>query len=162
MPNKEQPFNPEDHLVGPHKKISRHVEEKDIERVLLGAKLMLRICKTPVGNQSGGHALAHAQIDDKDPLRFFVLRDGAVMINPKIMSHTTHKHQKSEGCLTYPHSTENAHVGRYYRCTIEYQTLTKERKLSLKRILHAKGLAAQIAQHEIDHMEGKYIFDESK
>ena len=155
----EKPFNSSDYLVKPHRKKSRDVTQKDVKQLLKDAKLMLKICRLPVGVLEGGHALAHPQINDKDPLRFFVLRDGAIMINPVILKHTKHEMIKSEGCLSYANTKENADVKRFYKVVVEFQTLTTKKKLSEKRTVNLKGLAAQIVQHEIDHMEAIYVFD---
>ena len=155
----EKPFNSEDYLVKPHRKKSREVQESDVERILTDAKIMLRICRLPVGVKEGGLALAHAQIDDKDPLRFFILREGAIVINPVLMRHTSYPVPKPEGCLSYPWERKDALVGRFHKITIEYQTLTKDKKLSEKMTMNLKGLAAEIAQHEIDHMNAIYIYD---
>lgn len=143
----------------PHRKKSREVVQADVERVLKDAKTMLTICRLPVGVKEGGHSLAHCQIDDTDPLRFFVLREGAIMINPIIIRHTKHKDLKPEGCLTYAWEKKDAYVGRHHKVTIEYQSLTPEKKLTEKREINLKGLAAQITQHEIDHMDAIYVFD---
>lgn len=156
------PFNSEDHLVKPHRKISRPVEQKDVERLIKDAKTMLTICRLPVGVIEGGHALAHAQIDDKDPLRFFVLKEGAIVINPVIVRHTAHGELKKEGCLTFPwkHENEWPHVERFYKVDVEYQSLTPEKQLTEVRVMKLKGISAEVMQHEIDHFDAKYVYDE--
>lgn len=146
------------HYVGPHNKISRDVTEEDIPRVVEDAHVMYNLCFTQRGAYPGGYAIAHPQINDTDPLRFFVTAGKEIVVNPVITNHTSHTDLKKEGCLTYPNE-DQIDVPRYYRMEAEYQTLTEDGKLTEKRKIELKGLDAQIWQHETDHLAGKCIYD---
>lgn len=74
---------------------------------------------------------------------------GIVYINPKIISRKN-KRGKAEQCLSVPGYT--AIKDRYEEIILEFTDLNNELK-----IFNLKGLDAQIAQHEIDHLLGKTI-----
>src|SRR2546425_603049 len=61
-------------LVKPHDIKSRPVTEADLERVRHDAEEMSKLMRTLSvdGTHRGIYALAHSQVDDKDPLAFFV------------------------------------------------------------------------------------------
>ena len=162
--------------VKPHKKISRDVESKDIQRVLDEAVVMHDLCYLPYGIHNGGYAVAHQQIDDKDPLRFFVLRDsGRIIINPKIVNHTRHTVDSEEGCLSFPENTPII-IQRWNKIEVEYQTIgpadedetgkddsEKRNNFESLKLVDIKeglnGLLSKIYQHEIGHFDCNYIFD---
>jgi len=58
--------------VKPHNKKSRWVKEEDIPKVIADGIDMVQMCGYPRGQYQGIAALAHSQVDDQDPLRFFV------------------------------------------------------------------------------------------
>lgn len=77
-----------------------------------------------------------------------------VLINPKIVSHSLRKHTLEEGCLSVP--------GKY-GLVKRYRTV-KVRGLTLEGTpfeIEAKGLLAQIFQHEIDHLNGILYIDKA-
>jgi len=134
--------------------------EEDVERVLAAAMGMAGLCHAQIGGYQGGLAIAHPQIDDKDPLRFFVTSEGQIIINPMITRHTGHKRPCKEGCLTfYFHPPE--FVGRYYKCEVSYRTITDKEELSEIKHKKIKGLEAQMYQHEINHLDCQYVYDKS-
>ena len=137
----------------PHNKISRPVTDADIARVLSEAKLMHGYVTDKCV------ALAHCQVDDTDPLCFFVTRGGKIIINPKIVRHSGYTVDSVEGCMTYP---DNAPITkqRWRKIEVEYQTI-HDGKLTevMANNDDIKGLNAFIFQHEIDHFDGKYCYD---
>jgi len=141
--------------VKPHTKVSREVAPYDMKRVLEDAPRLLLLCMLPRGVHKGGYAVAHPQIDDKDPLRFFVTATNEVIINPKIIKHTSFGLLKQEGCLSYP-DVPKVSVERFYRITCEYRTIANKGLSEIKTV-DLKGLPAQIWQHEIDHLDAKYV-----
>ena len=162
MPTKKEPEvkTMESLYVKPHKKLSRACTEKDINRILKDAQLMYELCFAPVGIYKSAYAIAHPQIDDKDPLAFYVTKERHIIINPRIVRSTEHKRPIPEGCMS--HSTRPAQtVLRFHKCEVEYQTIDAEGKLTEPRVMPAKGLQAQIVQHEIDHLNGISIYDEN-
>lgn len=142
-------------FVKPHTKTSREVKDSDLKRVKEDANKLLLLCFMPHGVHKGGYAVAHPQIDDKDPLRFFVTSGSEVIINPKIIRHTQFGILKQEGCLSYP-EVPKASVERFYKVTCEFQVILND-KLSEPKTIELKGLPAQIWQHEIDHLNAKYV-----
>lgn len=150
-------------LVKPHRLISREVTAADIDRIRAAASDMAQILWNERGvgiYPKGGYALAHCQVDDKEPLRFFVAREGVVYVNPEIINHTNHEHLREEGCLTYsfPCCKALSHVPRWNKIRVRFQVLTAH-GLSAKTEEDMKGLQAQVFQHEIDHFNGMYIYD---
>lgn len=148
----------------PHKVKSRWVTEKDMPRVLADGKDMVAMCALPRGKYNGVSALAHSQIENKDPLRFFVLPNGQVVINAIIINHTKALVDKKEGCMSYP-DKDMVIVQRYNRVTVLYQSLEKqegseEPKLSKKLEENVNGGVAHVFQHELSHLNGSYIYNE--
>lgn len=151
--------------VAPHTKKSRIVTAVDIERVIRDGKDMAIMCRMPHGPYNGGAALAHSQIESEDPLKFFVTADGQIIINPKIINHTKASVFEEEGCLSYPDKPPKKMVARFYKITVEYQTLIQkgeaEPRLSDVLTDEIKGIGARIFQHETAHLLGKDIYDEN-
>jgi len=145
-------------LVKPHSKISRRVQNADIIRVQREAKIMLQLCTLPIGIHEGGIAIAHPQIDKQDPLRFFVTKNDEVVINPVIIRQTKFKVPTQEGCLSFP-MFKPGWTSRSHKVEIEYQEITKEGVLSDVKVAKLKGLQAHMVQHEIEHFDGKYVYD---
>lgn len=135
-------------------KVSREVEEKDMERMLTDAPEMVMLCHRPCGfHTNGAKTLAHCQVDQEDPLRFFVLDDGTIIYNPII-----HESQKlvnsDEGCMSFAHKTTLRRVQRHRELLVSYKSIPEGEhdKEYIEREL------AFIFQHEIDHMDGKHIW----
>jgi hypothetical protein len=146
-------------IIPPHKGISRFVEEKDLARVYEDAWYLARLCHTPIGNYPGGYAVAHCQFTKEDPLCFFVTSDGLVVINPKVMRHSSITVKRVEGCLSYPFEPQIA-VERWNKMEVEFYSLDKEtRQLTGPIEMRLSGINAQVFQHEMDHFKGKTIYD---
>lgn len=126
--------------------------------------VLYALCFTPRPGTNGyrsAYAMAHPQIDSEDPLAFFVDRNAQVIINPLIITHTEAPIFKREGCMSFQNE-KPALVGRYNKITVAYQTITPEGTLSKDLEWDLKGVEAQFWQHEIDHLNAKYIYDLSK
>lgn len=109
---------------------------------------MLRIMR-----EANGIGLAAPQIGLS--LRLCVIEiDGVVynMINPKITSTSREKVFFEEGCLSLPE--EYFEIERFAKVTVRYQN---EKGEDMK--LRAHGLLAYCIQHELDHLDGKLIYD---
>jgi len=117
---------------------------------------MYEVLNRKTGMYKDGHALAHVQVVDKDPLRFYVLKDGSYVINPVIVRHTRHTVQKMEGCLSYC-TKRPILMDRYHKCDVEVQ-LINDNVLGEPVRFTLAGIDAQIVQHEVDHMDGKTIY----
>lgn len=149
--------------VPPHKIKSRKVLVADLEKVLAEGQDLLMLCHFPRGKFSKIHAIAHPQIEDKDPLRFFVLPNGFIVINPFIYDHTKALLFDTEGCLSFPDEDPKTMVPRYYKIQIKYQTVLRDKKnkigLSDFIDVEIKGPAARVFQHELDHLNGYNIYE---
>ena len=151
--------------VEPHNKKSRWVTEADVARVKAEAQIMLKMMQYP-RNEMMPRALAHSQIETEDPLRFFVMNGGRVIVNPVITMHTTVPVYKTEGCMSYPYEAPKEMVQRYNKVEVIYQMLAegpednKEAwRLSPPMLERLNGEAAQVAQHEISHLNGCNVYD---
>jgi peptide deformylase len=142
--------------VKPHQIISKEVGEKDLPRVIVDAEIMLKLCSTPVGLYTGGFAVAHQQITNKKPLRFFVMNTGDIIINPKIVQHTATTVDSQEGCLSFP-DNKMIIVQRWNKCKVEYQSL-ENNSLSDIIIKDISGRESFVFQHEIGHFDCNYIY----
>jgi len=109
---------------------------------------MLKVVRLAEGaglaaNQIGiGRRLAVAMVDEK---RFIKL------INPRIKE-LDGEEVDEEGCLSIPGAVIK--VPRATRIVVEYLNEDGDTK-----ILEAKGFAARVLQHEIDHLNGILIID---
>lgn len=109
---------------------------------------MLRIMR-----ETNGIGLAAPQIGLS--LRLCVIEiDGVIryLINPKITSTSREKVFFEEGCLSLPE--EYFEIERFAKVTVRYQN---EKGEDMK--LRAHGLLAYCIQHELDHLDGKLIYD---
>jgi len=149
--------------VAPHKKQSRLVTNEDIKRVVDESIIMHDLCFILRGKCNGALAIAHQQIDDQNPLDFFVIREtGEIIINPKIVNHTRHTVDSEEGCLSFP-DNDPIIVQRWNKIEVEYQTLgpVDGSQDEIKLVDMSSGFSgrmAKIYQHEIDHAQNIYIY----
>lgn len=158
-PVAQEPIDFNAYYVEPHQKISREVTNDDVKRLMEDAHIMYNLCYTQSGRYSGPHyGVAHAQINDTDPLRFFVTAAQEIIINPKITRHTKTTVDSVEGCLSFQ-TMPMVKVQRYNKCEVEYQILNEDMTLSEPIQAKLSGKGAFVYQHEIDHMDAKYIYD---
>lgn len=147
------------YYVAPHKKKSREIKVKDLPVVVRDANILLNLCFTPIGIYGSGEAVAHSQINDKDPLRFFVTKSRELIINPVITRHTAVKVDFEEGCLSFPNEPKIM-VPRWNKIEAEFYVLDTESEtgISDKKTVALSGLMAKVFQHEVDHLDGIYIY----
>ena len=79
--------------------------------------------------------------------RMFVIGDGIVCFNPRIVATHGEVIRKPEGCLSFPGLQLN--VPRYGSIDVEYYDENADLVST-----HFDGLTAQVYQHELDHMNG--------
>jgi len=150
-------------LVPPHDKKSREVTNEDVERVISEAKILYEICFDHTGVYRGAYAMHHSQIDDKDPLSMFVTVDRKIVINPKILGHSSYLVDSEEGCVTFIEKPEVT-VQRWRKMDVEYVTIMvdpdDESKFKLSSVIseHLVGREAWVFQHEFDHGNASYIY----
>jgi len=156
---KDEPIDFLLRIVPEHRKVSREVTESDVERVIEEAKVLFNICYSQNGPYNGALAMAHPQIDDKDPLRFFVTASAELIINPVIVRRTKTTIDSVEGCYTYPSLPPLKTVQRSNKIEVEYQTIEEDGKLSRVSYKGVSGKEAKVWQHEIGHLDAVYIYD---
>lgn len=143
--------------IKPHRKKSRVVNlrnEEDRKRIIQDTKPMLELCKTKSGIYNGALAIAHCQITDNDPLRFFVTESGSVYINPQILQHTRTTIDSEEGCYSYP-DRKPIVVKRFNKINVVYEGISFDGIMQE----NISGKLAKVFQHEIDHFNAIYIYD---
>jgi hypothetical protein len=150
-------------IIPPHPKISRIVTDKDISRVIESAKILYEICFTPMGRYQGAYAMHHSQIDDKDPLSFFVTHERNIVINPVIVRHSNYFVDSKEACRSFNEEPQII-VPRWQKIEVDFFAVMvdpkNEKKFKLSSIQHESlsGFPAFIWQHEIDHGLAKFIY----
>lgn len=144
-------------LVKPHNKISREVTEADIPRLIEDAKILFNLCYTQCGPYPGAYAVHDSQINDTDPLNFFVTASQEIIINPVITRHVNTLTDSKEGCLSF-HDKPEKIVSRFHKIEVDCRTLNKEEKLSEVIKLKLSGKDSKVFQHEIQHGLGEYIY----
>ncbi|MDO8633150.1 MAG: peptide deformylase [bacterium] len=100
-----------------------------------------------------GIGLAGPQVGRQESM--IIVKDGEdnlVFFNPKILSSSKQKGTEEEGCLSLPGLFVKV------RRPLEVEVVAQDAKGQVLRIT-AKGLAARIFQHEIDHLQGKLIIN---
>lgn len=143
-------------VVAPHKKVSRKATEEDIPRILEEAQVMVDICAVAPWLP----ALSHSEIDDTDPLQFFVTAGGRLIINPRIIRHTNFPVDSVEGCAAFPPMMQKT-VGRYHKIDLEFLSLDEDTNTFTPVLTIAlSGREARSVQHQLAHMNGKYLFDD--
>lgn len=139
---------------------SRKVMAKDIQRVRDSITGMVALCHRPLGfHKDGAFALAHCQVNQEDPLRFFVLANGNTIINPVIHKHLGKTVRHQEGCMSYADTTTLIGIPRYKKIEVSFTGLESPTS-EMDEVSHMtiSGLLAFIFQHEVDHMNGKHIY----
>ena len=146
-------------ILLPHpRKMSRAAGAEDIDVVLADSVRLLEVCYEPIGLYSGGKAMAHVQIEGEDPLRFFVKKNGDIVINPKIISKSD-KYKHVEGCMSFPFR-KSKKVARFKIIEVEYILSKVGEKININNIIKEKvaGIDAAIFQHEIGHFNLDLIY----
>lgn len=153
--------------VTPHNKKSRIVEDADVPRVIHDAKVMHEMCLVGRADYTTAYAIAHPQVNDEDPLRFYVTAEGHVVVNPVILHTTDMFMDQREGCMSFPEEPMKT-VIRFHKIHLRYQSITYKEKdgvpmgeptLSKPIVTQYKGKIAQIIQHECQHLNGVNIYD---
>lgn len=86
-------------------------------------------------------------------LSIIVFMDGlqpTLMYNPKIVSVSSAKQMKTEGCLSHPGKSFN--VWRYDSIKVAYQDQSFKKKVKTYQ-----GFTAEVIQHEMDHLTGRLV-----
>jgi len=141
-------------------KQSRKVLEKDIAKIRKLIPDIHATCHEPIGfHKHGAMAITHCQVDQKDPMRFFVLVDGSTVINPVIKKYVGEIVRHEEGCMSYVDTNHLIGVDRYKKLIVSFTGLADaDSELEEIECIPMTGDLAYIFQHEVDHMNGKHIY----
>jgi len=143
--------------VKPHKKVSKEVMAKDFQVLLDAYQPMVELCNRPRGRYQSAYGIAHCQVEAENPLRFFILKDGAMIVNPIITRHTEVPVPHREACMSFPDKPFIT-VPRFNKCEVEYMTVVEGKP---SRLIHENlsGNMSRTMQHLIDLMDAKTIYD---
>lgn len=119
-------------------------------------KQIINELKETLNSTKNGIGLAANQIGYSKRIFYVKLQDfEKIFINPEITSRSKTKVLLEEGCLSVPNK-----VGLVERFK---KLIVKARDESGKKFkLKAKGLLAQVVQHEIDHLDGIVYITKAK
>ena len=149
-------------IQSPHKilrSISKEVIKEEIQSEKI--KKVILDMKNALHKEDDGVAIAAPQIDV--PLRIFIVskkvdqkkyEDDLIFINPTITKLSKKKEAMSEGCLSV----------RWKYGLVKRSTTATVKALNEKGnefVMSAKGLMAQIFQHEVDHLNGVLFIDKA-
>lgn len=163
MSDKEVPIDIVSPIVAPHTKKSRLVTDEDVAKVASDAAILYALCFEKSGMYLGAYAMHHSQINDTDPLSFWVTVDREIIVNPVIKRHTRTLVDSKEGCMSFGDKPQII-VPRWHKLEVEYQTVMvdpeNKEKFKLSSIIEKSlsGHDSFIFQHEFDHGEGKFIY----
>lgn len=90
-----------------------------------------------------------------DPEDKNVPKEPIVLINPVITEKSEEMHESDEGCLSCPGIS--APVLRHNNVTVKYTDLSGK-----EQTIKAEGMLSRCLQHEIDHLDGKTLFQTAK
>jgi len=154
----------EGYFVAPHSKVARLVKEGDLPRVMADAEKMLEICFNGRGMYPSAFSVNHAQIDDQDPLRFFVVNNGDIIVNPVIVGHTNFLEDKKEGSLSHPVELMKK-VPRFNKVDLQFQLIEMveggDPKLTEPITTKYNGRYSEIIQHQCQQLNGSTIYQEN-
>lgn len=137
------------------KKLSSPVTDIETQVIPLIPEMAM-ICRKGYGKMKNIIALTHCQIEQENPLRFFVFRDGVTVVNPEILEvMEASKFTNQEGCVSYAFRSEKK-VSRYQSIRVKYTMIKAEEIREITEWVH--DLTACVFQHEIDHFKNKYIY----
>ena len=146
-------------ILKPHNKKARLAKESDIEKILKDAAKMMILCSEKLGKMGGAYAIAHPQVS-KNPLSFFVTENGGICINPVIKKHTKTMVDSKEYCLSFSNENHPAIVKRWNVIEVEYYEIENNK---FKKVYEKFcGKQAKIVQHEIDHLNAIYVYNNNR
>jgi len=140
--------------------VSRACTIEDIEKRVLPARAeMLEHCLRPLGfHRRGGVAVAHCQFEKENPLRFYVMASGDIVINPHIVQQLGRPFRNAEGCMSFAEKSTLRGVTRYRVIIANFTQIMPDGKKIVHKNSRLSGLLALVMQHEIDHMNGRHLF----
>jgi peptide deformylase len=128
------------------RQVCEPVQEHELEYV---KSLLPEMAQLIIDNN--GAALAANQVGIIR--RFFLLRDGTLIINPEILESSEPEEFEEEGCLSIPGVSGS--TMRSYKVKLSY----RDQDFKLVETEY-NGFDAIAIQHEIDHLDGKLYIDQ--
>ena len=149
------------HIVQPHRQPSKRV--MNLQEIREDVDEMHKLILNMPGKQEG-YAIHHSQVSDK-PFNFFVVHPKmqplfqgySLIVNPKILERSDPR-GFAEKCLSYPFRGQK-NTKRYYRMRIQCEVEHDLGGMLRLTILDVESIVAYIFQHEIEHAQGKFIYD---
>lgn len=144
---------------------SEEVKEIDKRVSMHIIEMINMLNKNSFANGRIGYAIAHCQVVEHTPLKFFVMQRNiaeqyelpAVIYNAKITDKSD-PYEVLELCLSFPYHNR-AKITRYRKIEVEYQ-IDENGKLSAPIKKKFGDFIAQLFQHEIQHFEGDNIYNQ--
>lgn len=141
-------------VIHPNKILFEKTRDIPIEQISSDTYSQIGASMLEIMKKKGGVGLSANQVGL--PLNMCVvgihINDVKIMLNPRITKHSKNRKDSSEGCLSLPGAFCN--VKRFEWVEVEYETVdgeTVEERLS--------GFAANVIQHEIDHLNGLLLLN---
>jgi peptide deformylase len=107
--------------------------------------------------ENNGVGLAAPQLGVYQRVIVAKTNDGMIAVaNPKIIARSKETYKVKEGCLSLPGLT--AEITRHESVTVMAQQITNS-DVKPACTFDCSGLAAQIFQHECDHLDGLFFID---
>jgi len=158
-------------ITPPLKKAAQKVEDpKEIipEAIEIQKMIADRSVFIPGSKWDECYAVAQPQVSEK-PLRYFVLNpkwkelvkayEGDIIVNPQLLSKDKLSKIKSkEGCLSWPFRPIKS-AKRFSQIEAKYVIIDNKGRIKIIEKKDLEGLAAIVFQHELDHLNGKSIWD---
>ena len=161
-------------IINPHNNVARLVQPEEANKVFQQAELIFDLLNKPIGLFGSFYAIAQPQCIDAAPLRFFVVNPSkdifktwksVVIINPVIVKHTEATIESEEGCASFALLPAKK-VQRWNKCVVEYTPLEFIEENDQTTAVFGKrvtrecfGKVAKVMQHEVDHLDCKYIYN---
>lgn len=138
---------------------SRACTPDDIKGVVVPLiEPIAKLCYEPLGNhKNGALAIAHCQVTDQDPLRFFVLKEGVAVVNPKIQKRCGDSFRNLEGCMSFADRAMPFGVRRHRKIVVSFTSVEADGTTEDHSNAIIDGELALIFQHEIDHFNGNHL-----
>lgn len=139
-------------IIYPNKSLKERAEE--VKEINKEVREFIKVMKV-IMKKNKGVGLAANQLGRN--LAIFIAEDNdkvLTFINPKIVKFIGKEEIVEEGCLSVPKIW--GYLRRFPEVILEYQNL-----FGKKKKLKAKGLLAQVIQHEVDHLKGELFIDKA-
>lgn len=170
-------------IIKPNKKQrAKKVEDYNSQSFILEAREILMMIVDDGCYASGSQftdclGVAQPQVNEENPLRYFVLNPkhedmvktygGIIVVNPKLLQTDPKTETESpEASLSYPHNRKKK-IKRFLSIESSYDILTSVKReddgkynaeIKKGKVVALTGMAAIFFQHQLDCLNGIYIY----